>query len=1021
MSIVPLGVNRVTVPLQTHRAYNNLQHTMSALSRIEQQIMTQRQYQYGSDSPYNASTTLGVQSQVERKNQNAANLDATLTFLAASDSTLSKYDPLTDEARGAALNAINTATSAAERTALAQTVKQGIQQMFDFGNYSFRGRYVFAGATTGALPLEWGSDSYTVVYRGSETNLHSWSDADLLSQSNMNASEIFGAISDPVRGSVDLDPAINSHTLLSDLNGGQGVEKGSILFTYTIDDRVMTHEVDLSGCATLADVERAIEKMKTSDFSVSVDLTRTGLIFSAPNSQRGTLTVSEVGKGSVARQLGIPTNTGFDRDTPLVGKDVAPVLTTTTKLDNILGYKANATLRFAGANNDIIVQALHNGVEAIDPETGEPRWPLNDVRMTLQADWDMADKAEYAEYDPETQSVIVHIHPDNTDANGVMNAINSAAAAGTIPPFSATLSNTDTQRADLAGSGTIPLMPGTSMTAGTTSDGSGIDFDRTGIELVSGNATFNISFENCNTMGEVLAELNDPRYGLFATINETGTGIDIRSRISGADFCIGENGGVTAEQLGIRTTSENTRLDELDYGRGVQDDTSAGMHATARHTNVTPNSSLVLTAKNEGKQWNDYTVQFVPSADGKVVVSMNEAEKTVTIAINPGVTTACQVVDAFNAQPGPKQFFDLELDTTEGPNTGDGVVYDGTETTSGGTNGGIDFTVTRNDGTVLEIDIHGAETLGDVLRLINDHPDNADGLLTATLAKNGNGIELSDTSFGQYSGNTTVTRVDRTLLSTAAIDLGLVSKGEEYREKTTVGTQAAVTANADVLNGAILVTAKNVGSYANDVSVDFVEGTPPGFTWDAATKTMRFAIEPGVTTAADIVALFETQASETVRAVFDVQVGANADGQPGNGTGLVEVDSVTMQGGTDSALKGDDPNPQETESLFNALIRLQVAMEKNDTREIERATNLLDESVARMSEARASLGVMQNSLDNVSERLAEEYIQYESVLNSVLRIDYADASLAYMAQQLSQQAAMQVTSAMFQMTLLNYL
>ncbi len=1019
MAIVPLGVNRTTIALQTNRAYSNLQKSQSVLSKIEQQIMTQRQYQYGSDAPYNASTALGVQSQVERKNQNAINIDATLKFLGASDSTLAKFDPLTDEARGAALNAINTTTSATERSALALTVKQGLQQMFDFGNDSFQGRYIFAGATTGQLPLEWGPDSYTVVYRGSETNLNSWSDTDLLSQSNMNGSEIFGAISEPVRGSVDLDPAVNDHTLLSDLNGGQGVDKGGILFTYTVDDRTVTQEVDLSDCATLADVERKIEKMKNPNFAVNIDYTREGLVLSVPEAQQGTVTVSEVGKGLVARQLGIPTGTGFTMDTPLKGRDVNPALTTTTKLEDILGYKANTMLRFAGDNNNILIRADHNGESVLDPETGEEIWPLNGVGIVLRADWDLGGRSEFAEFDPDADQIIVHIHPDNTDANAIIEAINTASATGVIPSVTASLTGTDTQRSDLAGTGIIPQLPGTAVTVGTVDGGSGIDLDRSGLELVNGNKTFQISFEHCNTLGEILAELNHPQYGLQATLNENGNGINIRSRISGADFCIGENGGATAEQLGIRTVNEDTRLENLDYGRGVQDDTSPGIHASARHSNVTPNSGLVLTARNEGKEWNDYTVRFVPSSDGKVVVSMDEGEKTVTIGINPGVTTACQVVDAFNAQPGPKQFFDLELDTTNGPNTGEGVVNDGFATTSGGTNGGIDFTVTRNDGTVLEIDIHGAETLGDVLKRINDHPDNADGLLKATLAKHGNGIELSDASFG--TDNTSVTRVDRTLLSTAAMDLGLVARGEEYREKTTVGSQATATANVGVPNGSILITAKHVGTYGNDVNVEFVGGIPPGFTWNAAANTMTFSIEPGVTTAADIVELFENNATETVRGMFDVQVGANPDGLPGDGSGLIEMETVTMTGGVDSVLLGDDPNPQETESLFNAMIRMQVAMEKNDTREIERATNLLDQAVDRLAEARATMGVMQNSLDHVSERLAEEYIQHESTLNTVLRIDYADASLDYMAAQLSQQAAMQITSSMFQMTLLNYL
>ncbi|MDR0611663.1 MAG: hypothetical protein LBG58_16265 [Planctomycetaceae bacterium] len=1018
MSIVPLAFNRTSVALQTNRAYNNLSGAQVLLSRYENQLLTQRQYQYGSDAPYNASTSLSVQTLIERKAQNAANIKSTQTFLSATDSTLSLFNALTDDARAMALEAINTTTGATQRTALAQTVKQTIQQIFDFGNYSFENRYVFAGSTTSVLPFQWGTDSYSIQYNGTESNIYSWSDTDLLSQSNVNGVEVFGSISDPVRGKTDLNPVVRDTTLLSNLNGGNGVEKGSIRFNYAINDQMMTFDIDLSRCVTLADVKRTIENSKNPYFSVNVELASNGLSFSLPPETFGSITVTEVGKGNVARQLGIPVKTELTSQKPLIGHDLNPALTQTTLLDDILGSRAGTTLTFAGNNNDIILRANHNGNSVLDTETGEELFPLNEVKIAFRADPLIAPGEEWAEYDSETKTVLINIHPDNTNSGNIIRAINDAAEAGTIPPFTASASGMDQQRSDPAGTGIVTLLPGITVIEGTTDGGTGIDFDPSGIQVVNGNETFNISFENCKTVGDLIAELNDPRYGLYVSINENRNGIDIRSRISGTDFCIGENGGTTATQFGIRTADLDSRLTEFDFGRGVTDYTGPGIAATARHDNVTPNSSLLLTARNEGKIWNDYTLNFVPTTDpqGKVTVSMDETAKVINIGINPGVTTACEVVDAFNTQPGAKQYFNLEIDTTNGTNTGEGVVYDGFETTSGGTDSGIDFTITRNDGTVLEIDIHDAKTLGDVLQIINNHPDNRDGLLSASLAKFGNGIELTDKSFG-----TNITRVDRTLLSTTAIELGLINMGEEYRTKTETGTQASVSISPEELNGSIFITAKSVGSYANDVQVEVVEGTPPSFMYDAASNTLRFSIESGVTTANDLVNLFQNQASATVRSMFDVQNGVNSDGLPSNGSGLAALNSATITGGTDSVLKGNDPNPLETDSLFNALIRLQVAMEKNDTREMERATQLLDTAVERLDGSRASIGVMLNSLDNVQLRLADENVQYETTLNSTLRIDFSDVSLDYMAQQLAYQASMQVTSAMLQMSLLNYL
>lgn len=1016
MAIVPLGLNRISVPLQANRAYYNLQSSQTQVSNLEEQLQSQRQYRYGSDSPYNASTTLTVQAQMERKAQNASNLKSTQNYLTATDSTLGQFSALTDDVRGLALDAINTYTSDTQRASLAKTTSQAIQQIFSFANNSYQGRYLFAGSTTSVIPFEWGTDSYTVDYRGTEHNVYSWSDTDLLSQSNINGVEAFGAISDPVRGQVDLDPSLSGSTLLSNLNGGKGIEKGMIRLTYAVEDRVYDVDIDLSNCVTLTDVERAIENNKNPYFSVEVDLTRDGLVLSLPQDTHGTVQVSEIGKGTTAMSLGIPTNVSFGQGDSLVGRDLNPSLTTTTPLNDILGSRAGVSLRFAGQNNDLEIVARHNG-EAWTDEQGQV-WPLNDLTVAIQADTDVSPGEEYVQFDPESQRLVIHIHPDNTTADNVIQAFQRANDEGTIPPFDAVLSGTDQVRADAGGTGVISYLPGIQVELGQTGGGSGTDFDSSGFQIVNGNTTHEISLDQCRTVGDLLAELNDPKYGLYATINDSNNGIDIRSRVSGADFCIGENGGNTATQLGLRTSALDTRLEDFDFGRGVSDYTGPGTAATASYSSTTPNSSLILRCRDEGSQWNGYALRFVPTTDpqGEVLVSMNEEEKVIEIGINVGTTTACEVVEAFNSQPGPKQYFELELDTTDGLNSGLGVVYDGQAVTSGGSDGGIDFTITRNDGTVLEIDIHGAETLGEVLDRINAHTANADGLLVASLAKNGNGIELTDKSFGECA-----TRVDRTLLSTTAVELGLIPQGEEYRTKTTDGERATLAIDFGADNSALLISARSVGTYANDVTVEVIEGTAPGFLWDAASGTLQFTVLPGVTTANELVELFRDQAPETVRAMFEVQNGTNPDGSTSSGAGLVAPTTGTLVGGTDSVLTGDDPNPQETESLFNALIRLQVAMEKNDTREIERATQLLDGAVERLNASRATVGVMQNSLDNVQERLSEEYVQHEATLNQTLRIDYADASISYMAQMLSYQASLQITSSLFQMSLLNYI
>lgn len=56
---------------------------------------------------------------------------------------------------------------------------------------------------------------------------------------------------------------------------------------------------------------------------------------------------------------------------------------------------------------------------------------------------------------------------------------------------------------------------------------------------------------------------------LNLAFNDSGNGFAISSRLSGAGFSIGENGGQNATNLGIRTTLTTSLLEDFDFGEGV--------------------------------------------------------------------------------------------------------------------------------------------------------------------------------------------------------------------------------------------------------------------------------------------------------------------------------------------------------------------------------------------------------------------------------------------------------------------
>lgn len=96
------------------------------------------------------------------------------------------------------------------------------------------------------------------------------------------------------------------------------------------------------------------------------------------------------------------------------------------------------------------------------------------------------------------------------------------------------------------------------------------------ILISNGGTSRTVDLSGAATIQDILNRINTSGAGVQASINSAGTGIDIRNLTSGGSLSIGENGGDTAELLGIRSLHGGTLLSSLNGGRGVS--TRPGMN-----------------------------------------------------------------------------------------------------------------------------------------------------------------------------------------------------------------------------------------------------------------------------------------------------------------------------------------------------------------------------------------------------------------------------------------------------------
>jgi flagellar hook-associated protein 3 FlgL len=294
----------------------------------------------------------------------------------------------------------------------------------------------------------------------------------------------------------------------------------------------------------------------------------------------------------------------------------------------------------------------------------------------------------------------------------------------------------------------------------TLNNGTGID--QAGITISNGANSATIGLAGLSTVEDLLNAINESGTNVRAEINANGTGINLFNPLSGTELRIGENGGRTAEQLGIRSFNPTTKLADFNNDMGV---------TPIAGTLTGPKGTMVVT-RTDGTQFN-VTVDGVKTP-AQLAAAINGAtgNSTVTAALNAtgnGITLTDTTAGSGN------------LTVAAGAN----YVSNGSELgifktgTSGALTGSDitlstdDFRITRQDGTSFTVSLAGnpaISTVQDVLDRINNADGNTDPAtkVTAALNATGNGISLTDASSG--AGTLAVTALNA---SAAAAQLGI--------------------------------------------------------------------------------------------------------------------------------------------------------------------------------------------------------------------------------------------------------
>ncbi|MEM9790694.1 MAG: flagellin [Planctomycetota bacterium] len=111
--------------------------------------------------------------------------------------------------------------------------------------------------------------------------------------------------------------------------------------------------------------------------------------------------------------------------------------------------------------------------------------------------------------------------------------------------------------------------------------GATIDF-ASGLTITQGLTTKTADFSAATTIQDLQNVIDELDLGLRLEINDDGDGLNLFSEVSGIELSVGENGGTTANDLGIATFGNDTQLADFRDGLGIEtvdgDDLSFTLH-----------------------------------------------------------------------------------------------------------------------------------------------------------------------------------------------------------------------------------------------------------------------------------------------------------------------------------------------------------------------------------------------------------------------------------------------------------
>jgi len=309
---------RVPEAITARNSTFNINNALYKINKLYDQLSTGKRIHELKEDPIAAVLSMRYRARIDSNKQFMNNIDRVTSYFDNTDSALDHGIEILRRAKNLAIQASNGTLTASDRNDIKKEIDQLIEQLYQVGNATFEGKYIFAGSNT---------ESPAFIRK---ENINE----DKYAQYQGNDDYIYRTITETEKVAVNLPGSkifflpLTRDTKLSDLFNEEGITATPPGAEFEIIDKEGTsHTVNIDSLlnlpdSTAGDLIDTINNIAPTKFKVEINENKTGLVFKdLTGSNNSDFVIQDKGAYSIATQLKI---TGRTQNDEIVGESIQP-------------------------------------------------------------------------------------------------------------------------------------------------------------------------------------------------------------------------------------------------------------------------------------------------------------------------------------------------------------------------------------------------------------------------------------------------------------------------------------------------------------------------------------------------------------------------------------------------------------------------------------------------------------------------------------------------------------------------